>query len=202
MLNPKLLKDKTFEGLMEEVYSRIPIYTGEWTNFNPSDPGITIMENFSAFQILQQNQMNTVPPSVREALLALLGYTPKKGESAHVLIEPQGLTEDIVIPADQRFYVGDISFETTLSRTMTSSHIVGVFAENEKGLRDVSFLRDADMARLALPFGADAKAGAALYLVLDQPLRPGETGCVFVNVKEELSRFPLATWRKSSFRTS
>lgn len=191
MLNPRMIADKTFEGLMEEIYGKIPIYTGEWTNFNPSDPGITVLENFSAFEILQQNELNKVPQSVRASLLELLGYTPEKSACADVLIEPQGLTEDIVIPADQRFYVGNISFETTLSRTMTASHIVGVYAQDGSGVRDLSFLRDQDMARPALPFGTACEEGAALYLVLDKPLLPGESGCIYINVKEDGRRTPF-----------
>ena len=192
MLNPRMIPDKTFEGLMEEIYSKIPIYSGEWTNFNPSDPGITILENFSAFQILQQAQMDELPQSVRAALLALVGYTPKKGSSASVLIEPEGLTGDILLPADQRFYVGDISFETTLAQTMTSSHIIRVFAqEKDGGLRDVSFLRDHDHARCAAVFGAAPKAGACIYLVLDKPLAPGEEGRIYVNVRGDEGRTPF-----------
>lgn len=192
MLNPRMIPDKTYEGLMEEIYSKIPIYSGEWTNYNPSDPGITILENFSAFQILQQDQMDAVPQSVRAALLALVGYTPKKGSSASVLIEPEGLTEDILLPADQRFYVGDISFETTLAQSMTSSHITGVFAqEKDGGLRDVSFLRDHDHARCVAVFGKTPKAGACVYLVLDKPLAPGEEGRIYVNVLEDERRTPF-----------
>lgn len=192
MLNPRMIPDKTFEGLMEETYSKIPIYSSEWTNYNPSDPGITILENFTAFQILQQNQIDEIPEASRAALLALVGYTPKKGNSARVLIEPEGLTEDILIPADQRFYVGHISFETTLGRTMTSSHIVGVYAQEDGVLRDISYLRDQDRARFCAPFGTVPKEGACLYLVLDKPLLPGEQGLIYVDVKGDERRTPFA----------
>lgn len=200
MLNPRMIPDKTFEGLMEEIYNKIPIYSGEWTNYNPSDPGITILENFSAFQILQQDQMDEVPQSVRAALLALVGYTPRKGSSASVLIEPEGLTEDILLPADQRFYVGDISFETTLAQSMTSSHITGVFAQEKDGeLRDVSFLRDHDHARSVAVFGAHPMAGACVYLVLDKPLDAGEEGRIYVNVRADKRRTPFDDHTENDF---
>jgi len=38
------LDNKTFDDLMKEMIASIPKYTKEWTNFNPSDPGITILE--------------------------------------------------------------------------------------------------------------------------------------------------------------
>ena len=60
MLNPKNIPRKTYEELMEENYGKIPIYSSEWTNYNPSDPGITIMETLSALQIIQQDKMYEV----------------------------------------------------------------------------------------------------------------------------------------------
>lgn len=41
------LDNKTFDDLMKEMITSIPKYTKEWTNFNPSDPGITILELLS-----------------------------------------------------------------------------------------------------------------------------------------------------------
>lgn len=38
------LDRKTYEELLGEMIAAIPKHTGEWTNFNPSDPGITILE--------------------------------------------------------------------------------------------------------------------------------------------------------------
>lgn len=38
------LDNKTFDDLMKEMITSIPKHTKEWTNFNPSDPGITILE--------------------------------------------------------------------------------------------------------------------------------------------------------------
>ena len=82
MLNSKSIPGKTHDQLMEENLSKIPIYSDEWTNFNPSDPGITILENLSAFAVLQQEQMDQIPESVRAKLLSLLGYKPQKGRGA------------------------------------------------------------------------------------------------------------------------
>ena len=40
---------KTFEERMAEAIADIPLYTDEWTNFNPSDPGMTILETVLGF---------------------------------------------------------------------------------------------------------------------------------------------------------
>ena len=188
MLNPKMIPGKTYEQQMEENLGKIPIYSDEWTNFNPADPGITILENLSAFQILQQNQMDLVPDEVRAKLLQLLGYKPRKGCGARVYLEPKGAKEDFVIPADQRFKVGDISFETTLEREMTSSHVTGVFGKDEKGFQDYSYLLDSNRKITAMPFGKKPKAGMELYIVLDKPLQPGEQGILYAGTENRYHR--------------
>lgn len=179
MLNPKMIPPKTYEELMEENVSKIPIYSEEWTNFNPADPGITMLENLSAFQILQQEQMDRVPDEVRMKLLQLLGYHPRKGCGAKVYLEPKNAKEDFVIPADQRFLVGGISFETTLERQMTSSHVIGVYGKDEKGFWDYSHVLDVHQNRNSLLFGKKPKAGMELFIVLDKPLLPMEKGILY-----------------------
>ncbi|MGC2407113.1 MAG: hypothetical protein WA431_11960 [Candidatus Cybelea sp.] len=38
------LDDRTFNDLFNEARRRIPAYTPEWTDFNDSDPGITLLQ--------------------------------------------------------------------------------------------------------------------------------------------------------------
>ena len=37
------LDDRTFESLVEEAKRRIPQYCPQWTDFNESDPGVTLL---------------------------------------------------------------------------------------------------------------------------------------------------------------
>jgi len=191
MLNPKMIPGKTYDQLMEENLGKIPIYSDEWTNFNPADPGITILENLSAFQVLQQEQMEHVPEAVRAKLLQLLGYKPQKGSGARVYLEPRGVQENFLIPADQRFMVGNISFETTLAREMTASHVIGVYGKDEQGIHDFSHVLNQNMNICALPFGKNPKAGMELYIVLDQPLFPDEQGILYARTDEKHQRNPF-----------
>ena len=57
MLMDKDLHIKTFDERIKEAIMQIPLYTEEWTNFNPSDPGMTILENLTAFTTLQQEEI-------------------------------------------------------------------------------------------------------------------------------------------------
>ena len=74
---PKLpksnLDDRTFDDLVEECLLRIPRYCPEWTNYNPSDPGITIIELFAWLTDQMLLRFNQVPRRNYVAFLELLG---------------------------------------------------------------------------------------------------------------------------------
>jgi hypothetical protein len=46
-LTPPLLDERAYERLLDEVIGRIAVYEPQWTNFNQSDPGITLVELFA-----------------------------------------------------------------------------------------------------------------------------------------------------------
>ena len=67
---------RTYDERMEEVLKLIPLISSEWTNFNPSDPGITVIENLSAFSALQGATIGAMPYEARLRLLAMTGFRP------------------------------------------------------------------------------------------------------------------------------
>jgi hypothetical protein len=67
------LDDRKFEDLVEECLPRIPRYCPEWTNHNPSDPGITLVELFSWLTDQMLARFNQVPRRQYIAFLELLG---------------------------------------------------------------------------------------------------------------------------------
>ncbi|MDY6785127.1 MAG: putative baseplate assembly protein [Cyanobacteriota bacterium] len=74
---PKLdkpnLDDRTFEDLLEECLLRIPRYCPEWTNHNPADPGITLIELFAWLTDQMLLRFNQVPLRNYIVFLELLG---------------------------------------------------------------------------------------------------------------------------------
>ena len=111
MLNSVNLNDKTYEELLAEAIAHIPLYSREWTNFNVSDPGITLLQNLTAFQLLQQENINDVPERVQRKLLKLLGCVGRENRAAMALIQapPQG---GPILPEGHLLWSGDIPFET------------------------------------------------------------------------------------------
>jgi predicted phage baseplate assembly protein len=74
---PKLpksnLDDRTFQDLVDECILRIPRYCPEWTNYNPGDPGITLVELFAWLTDQMLVRFNQVPRRNFIVFLELLG---------------------------------------------------------------------------------------------------------------------------------
>lgn len=94
------LDDKTFAQLMEEAKAVIPRYTRDWTNFNPSDPGITMLELFAWINEMIIYRQNTITRETKWELLKLLMPAPK---TAFVEIEIKNPVEksEFKVPAEE-----------------------------------------------------------------------------------------------------
>jgi hypothetical protein len=66
------LDDRTFDELVAEMRSRIPPHAPEWTNHNPSDPGITLLELFAFFGDALMYRIDRVSAANRWAFVRLL----------------------------------------------------------------------------------------------------------------------------------
>jgi predicted phage baseplate assembly protein len=78
------LDDRTFEDLVQECILRIPRYCPDWTNHNPGDPGITLIELFSWLVKQMLFRFNQVPRRNYVAFLELLGIRLQPPASAQV----------------------------------------------------------------------------------------------------------------------
>jgi predicted phage baseplate assembly protein len=80
------LDDRTFEDLVQECILRIPRYCPEWTNHNPGDPGITLIELFAWLTDHMLYRFNLVPRRYYIAFLELLGITLQPPTPAHTAL--------------------------------------------------------------------------------------------------------------------
>ena len=95
---PKLpkpnLDDRTYKDLVDECILRIPRYCPEWSNHNPADPGITLVELFAWLTDQMLWRFNQVPFRQYIAFLELLGIRlaspqPAKTRVTFYLSRPQ-----------------------------------------------------------------------------------------------------------------
>ncbi|MEM6254116.1 MAG: putative baseplate assembly protein [Cyanobacteria bacterium P01_D01_bin.156] len=67
------LDDRRYSDLLQECLLRIPRYCPEWTNYNPSEPGVTLLESFAWLTDQMLMRFNQVPRRHYVAFLELLG---------------------------------------------------------------------------------------------------------------------------------
>jgi hypothetical protein len=66
------LDDRTYAELTAEARALIPSLLPEWTDHNPSDPGIVLVELLAWLTEMLMFQVNEVPPASTDKFLALL----------------------------------------------------------------------------------------------------------------------------------
>src|SRR5689334_2850377 len=77
-----ILDDLTYDKAVKELTRRIPQYTREWTNWNDSDPGITLIQLFSSLAEQICWRLNRIPENKHIELLKLLDIKLKAAEPA------------------------------------------------------------------------------------------------------------------------
>ncbi len=118
------LDDRKFKDLVEECILRIPRYCPEWTNHNPGDPGITLIELFAWLTDQMLLRFNQVPLLNYITFLELLGIrlqppTPAKSELTFYLSKEQ--PEPVRIP-----------YGTEVATIRTENEEAIVFTTNEE----------------------------------------------------------------------
>lgn len=66
------LDDRTYTDLVEEAQARLPALYPSWSNYNPSDPGIVLVELFAWLTEMTLYQVNQVSDENIETFLKLL----------------------------------------------------------------------------------------------------------------------------------
>ncbi len=66
------LDDRNYDDLVTEAISLIPRYAPSWTNYNPSDPGITLIELFAYFTEMHIYRLDRVGQKNKINFLRLL----------------------------------------------------------------------------------------------------------------------------------
>ena len=100
------LYDRTYADIIAEAKTLIPRYTPEWTNFNESDPGITLLELFAWMTDMIVYRLNQVPERNYIKFLQLLGIqvnpaAPASVDLTFTLAKTPGLYSATIAPGTQ-----------------------------------------------------------------------------------------------------
>ena len=181
------LDDRTFEELYRDLRLRIPLYTREWTNFNESDPGITLVQLFAWLSEMMLARMNKIPRKNYIKFLRLLGteLRPAKPASAHLTFTTK--VTEIAEPIPERAQVSaqltdggpPVIFETTQALDLIQAPLAVVGVSDAGALVNVTAANEKPGTKFR-PFGWFASPGSALYLGFQQ-LPPASTLDPFPN---------------------
>ena len=160
--SPKL-DDRTYKDIVDEAMRLIPRYAPEWTNHNPSDPGITLIELTAWMTELILYRLNRVPEKNYLAFLDLIGVKLRSPQPAHSLLtfslvdgaERQNIREGTQIATPQAADEDTVVFETGRDLVVTGVKLDRCFSYFDESYADNSPFLDGSR-----PEGFEAFAGA------------------------------------------
>jgi hypothetical protein len=110
------LDDRRYQQLLDDSLARVPIHTPEWTNFNQSDPGVTIVQLFAFLTETLIYRANQIPDRNRIKFLQLLGVPLQPSSSAQGIVtftNARGPLQTITLNDGIEVRAGQVPFGTT-----------------------------------------------------------------------------------------
>ena len=174
-----VLDNRKFDDLVAEAKARIPRYTPEWTDYNPGDPGLALIELFAWMTELLSFRMNQVPKLSYLKFLQLMGIELRPAQSATTIITfpvlPGFAATVVPLPLRSQVATGEpdaegrpIVFETERTLTALRARLDAVQAHDGYSF---ALLTEANTAMSGgfAPFGPLAQTGSSLMLGFDDP---------------------------------
>jgi predicted phage baseplate assembly protein len=162
--DPPNLVDQSFADILSALRQRIPGYTPEWTDWNESDPGTTLLELFAWIAESMGYRLNQVPATSYQKFVELIGLKPQPAlpSLAHLSFTAtsSSTTDPIVVPQGSAVSAAGtdgspVYFETDAGVGLTRYPLdaVQMFDGTTHGANGPF-----------LPFGAAPSPGNAVYL--------------------------------------
>jgi predicted phage baseplate assembly protein len=161
--------DRPFEEIFRELRERIPRYNPQWTNFNDSDPGITLLQLFAWLAEMTLHRMGEVPRKTYLKFAQLLGLELRAPRPATVrlVFTPKPSERPQTIPSGARYAAraetGNLVFETTQALDVIGAALAGLFVLADGAIRRIE-LPNLPEAAPFWPLGRNPLPGDALYL--------------------------------------
>jgi hypothetical protein len=109
------LDDRRYQELLDEALARVPVHNPEWTNFNKSDPGVTLIEIFAFLTENLLYRSNQIPERNRRKFLSLLGVPLQPASAAVGLVQftnERGPAQTVTLNDGLEVRAGQVPFRT------------------------------------------------------------------------------------------
>jgi predicted phage baseplate assembly protein len=167
------LDDRTFSDIYAEALTLIPRYSPEWTDFNDSDPGITLVQLFAWMTDLMIYRLNQVPERNYIKFLQLLGIeqmpaVPARADMTFTVSRPD--VDSVIVPQGTQIAAqgpdGPLVFETQTGFVALGAKLKQLQCFDGFGYSVVTSKNAVD-GQWYYPFGQRAREGSALLLGFD-----------------------------------
>lgn len=181
------LDDRTFEDLYQELIRRIPTYTPEWTDYNDSDPGVTLMQLFSWLAEIIIYRLNQVPQKNFAKFLELVGIplNPPAPAVTELQFTLAKSAASATVQAGTQVALGGSSsgppvvFETDFELVVNGVNLISVESYDGSQFTDYTAPALSNAPTGFPPFSQTPQANAALYLAFDTPFPAGVVRITF-----------------------
>ena len=173
-----ILDDRTFDQIVAEAKSLIPRYAPEWTDYNESDPGITLVQLYAWMAEMTLYRLNQVPDLSYIKFLQLIGVelNPARPAAAELTFTLVRNDVDIVtVPKGTQVAAQNdeggppLIFETDDALIALGAKLKAV--QSFDGFSySVETTKNGATGQWFYPFGPRARDGSALVLGFDSPL--------------------------------
>jgi hypothetical protein len=162
--------ERTFDDLYTELRSRIPMYNPEWTNFNDSDPGITLLQLFAFLGETLLHQMGQVPRKNYLKFAQLLGLElqPPRPATVRLTFTPKTGERPATIKERSRYSAAVDGSPPLIFETVRALDVIGAALAVTAVRADGRVIKVTNTPSPSpqpfQPFGANPEVGNALYL--------------------------------------
>lgn len=166
--------DTDYAELLSHARTLVSTHSDEWTDLNPHDPGVTILELLAWLTETHSYELDQITDTHREKYLSLLGVTPSPPQPASVRLDLSPSSGQAGrLPADTPLTVDDGSgdtepFETDHATTLTDARLAAVVVDHGQGHDYQTRTNANETAGIHYrAFGDEPTPGAALALGFD-----------------------------------
>jgi predicted phage baseplate assembly protein len=171
------LDDRQFADIVAQAKTLIPRYVPEWTNFNESDPGITLVELFAWMTEMIIYRLNQVPDRNYIKFLQLIGIELEPAQPAHAEVTFSVARPDLssaIVPAGTQISASGSSGQSVIFQIDEALIVIGAALAQIQTFDGTAYATQTNKNNTAgqwfYPFGSTPQLGNAMLLGFSSPV--------------------------------
>ena len=152
MLRSEELDQESFDEILTSAVDKMNEYYPVWTDHNPSDPGMALLELMTWYTEVARYHLNVIGRENIYRYLKLLGYRPRGICPSKTILKVTGKGR---LPRLSRFFADKLPFETLMELDVQDNEISHVSSGKERIDNRNHILEELDGTLQIYPFGKE-----------------------------------------------